>query len=144
MLLKFAEHDPICRLFMTIPGVGPVTAITYKAAIDDPHRFAKSSNVGAYLGLTPRKYASGEMDYNGRISKTGDPMVREMLYEAAGSMLINSKKWSSLKAWGLRVAKRSSLKKARVAVARKLAVIMHAMWKTGETFRYSDAPPATA
>jgi transposase len=120
-----------------------VTAVAYTAAVDDPHRFKKSRSVGAYFGLTNRRYQSGEVDYSGRISKCGDRLVRSYLYEAAGVLLMRTKSWSALKSWGLRIAKRSGLSKARVAVARKLAVIMHQMWLTGEAFRWSE-PEATA
>ncbi|AWI62521.1 hypothetical protein AB395_00006899 (plasmid) [Sinorhizobium fredii CCBAU 45436] len=101
-------------------------------------RFAKSSSVGAYLGLTPRRYQSGEADHNGKISKCGDPLVRAYLFEAATTLLTRVEKWSALKAWGLRIAKRSGIKKAAVAVARKMAVIMHRLWATGGTFRGSS------
>ena len=138
LLLDYAKNDAVCRLFMTIPGVGPVTATTFKTTIDVPDRFRKSANVGAYVGLTPRKYASGETDYNGRISRAGDASLREALYEAASSLLTRFQGWCSLKSWGLRIAKRSCMKNARVAVARKLAVIMHSMWQTGEAFRYNQ------
>ena len=138
LLLDYVKNDAACRLFMTISGVGPVTAATFKTTIDNPDRFKKSANVGAYVGLTPRKYASGETDYNGRISKAGDASLREALYEAANTLLTRAEQWSSLKAWGLRIAKRSCMRNAKVAVARKLAVIMHRMWQTGEVFRYSQ------
>ena len=128
MVLGLVRRDATCRRFMTVPGVGPLTALAFKTAIDDPARFRKSRQVGVHLGLTPRKYASGEVDYNGRITCCGDAVAREHLFEAAHSMLVNSKKWCALKAWGLRIAKRSSMKNARVAVARKLAVILHRMW----------------
>ena len=119
---------------MSIPGVGPVTAANFVLAVDEVGRFAKSKNVAAYFGLTPRRRQSGEMDYNGRISKRGDSVVRHQLYEAANALLTRVKKPSALQAWGLRIAKRSGMKKARVAVARKLAVIMHQMLLTGELF----------
>lgn len=134
------KNDAVCRLFMSIPGVGPLTALVYKAAIDDPQRFAKSANVGVHLGLTPRKYASGEIDYNGRITKCGDPLTRSHLYEAAMVLMRRSAKTSALKTWGTRIAKRGSMKKAYVAVARKLAVIMHRMWLDGTTFDFGAAP----
>lgn len=143
LLGDYAENDKICSHLMTIPGIGPVTAVAYTVAVDDPKRFKKSRSVGAYLGLTSKRYQSGEMDYNGRISKCGDRLVRSYLYEAAGSLLTRTKKWSALKSWGLRIAKRSGMSKAKVAVARKLAVIMHQMWLTGETFRWSE-PEAVA
>jgi transposase len=143
LLEDYAEGNKICSHLMTIPGIGPVTAVAFTAAVDDPKRFGKSRSVGAYFGLTNKRYQSGEADYSGRISKCGDRLVRSYLYEAAGSLLTRSKKWSALKSWGLRIAKRSGLGKAKIAVARKLAVIMHQMWITGEAFRWSE-PEATA
>jgi transposase len=128
---------------MTIPGVGPVTALAFTTAVDDPKRFKKSRSVGAYFGLTNKRFQSGEIDYSGRISKCGDRQVRSYLYGAAGVLLTRVQKWSALKSWGLRIAKRSGLSKAKVAVARKLAVIMHQMWLTGEAFRWSQ-PEAVA
>jgi transposase len=135
--LRLARASVEARRLMTAPGVGPVTALCYLATIDDPARFAKSRNVGAYLGLTTRRFASGEVDWTGRISKCGDAMLRCYLYEAANALLTRVAKWSALKAWGLRVAKRSSLAKAKVAVARKLAVILHRMWVDGTDFQWS-------
>ena len=132
---------PVRRL-MTAPGVGPITALCFLATIDDPTRFAQSRNVGAYLGLTTRRYASGEIDWTGRISKCGDPMMRSYLYEAANVLLTRMAKWSALKAWGMRLAKRSSLRKAKVAVARKLAVILHRMWADGTEFKWSSQEAA--
>ena len=133
-VLDFAWSCPSCRLLMSIPGVGPLTAAIFVLALDDIYRFRKSKSVPAYFGLTPRRYQSGEVDLNGRISKHGDNLVRHYLYEAAGVLLTRVKQGSSLQAWGLRIAKRSGMKKARVAVARKLAVIMHQMLLTGEEF----------
>src|SRR5437870_4951415 len=108
-----------------------------------PTRFKRSRSVGAYVGLTSRRYASGEVDWTGRISKCGDPMLRNYLYEAAGVLLTRVAKWSVLKAWGMRVAKRSGLRKAKVAVARKLAVILHRMWVDGTEFKWSSKEVAT-
>ena len=136
MILDMVKQDAVCRRFMTIPGVGPLTALLFKTSIDDPHRFRKSANVGVHLGLTPRKYASGEVDYDGRITKCGDALTRAHLYEAAQVLMTRVQKWSTLKAWGMRVAKRSSMKNACVAVSCKLAVIMHRMWIEGTEFRY--------
>jgi transposase len=127
-----------CVDFMTVPGVGPITALCYLATIDDPTRFKKSRSVGAYVGLTTRRYASGEIDRTGRISKCGDGMLRSYLYEAANVLLTRVAKWSALKAWGMRIAKRRSLSKARVAVARKLATILHRMWIDGTEFSWSS------
>jgi len=137
-VLKLARDDMQVRRFMTAPGIGPITALCYLATIDDPTRFKKSRSVGAYAGLTARRYASGEVDWTGRISKCGDKMLRSYLYEAANVLLTRVAKWSVLKAWGLRVAKRSGLRKAKVAVARKLAVILHRMWIDGTEFCWSS------
>jgi transposase len=144
LFAEYSNEHKICSNLMTIPGVGPITAVAFTAAVDDPKRFSKSSSVGAYFGLTSKRYQSGEMDYNGHISKCGDSMMRSYLYEAAGSLLTVSKKWSALKAWGLRIAKRSGMSKAKVAVARKLAVIMHQMWLTGEAFRFAASEAVEA
>ena len=128
---------------MSIPGVGPLTALAFVSTVDDPKKFRKSSSVGAYFGLTPRRFQSGEVDNNGSISKCGDSLMRTYLFEAANVLLTRSQKWSSLKAWGIRLAKRSGMKKATIAVARKLAVTMHAMWLTGEPFRWSQSEAAS-
>lgn len=121
------KQDEDCKRLMTIPGVGIITAMTYKAALDRPERFDKSATVGAYLGLTPRQYASGEVNRHGSISKMGPKECRTMLYEAAQTLLTRVKQASKLKQWGLRLLKKKGRKKAIVAVARKLSVIMHAM-----------------
>ncbi len=136
-LMDCARKSVICQQLMTIPGVGVLTALAFVTAIDDPAKFAKSRSVGAYFGLTPRCYQSGEIDQNRGISKCGDSLVRTYLFEAAGTLLTRVEKWSALKAWGLRLAKRNGLKKAKIAVARKLAVIMHRMWVDGAVFRWS-------
>jgi transposase len=135
LILDYVKEDQVCQLFMTIPGVGALTALVYKTFVDRPQRFQKSKAVGAALGLTPRKYASGEVDYDGHITKCGDAFVRGHLFEAAGVLLSRVGKPSELKSWGLRLAKRSSKKKACVAVARRLAVIMHVMWRDGTVFQ---------
>jgi transposase len=134
---KLARRDAQVRRFMTAPGVGPVTALAFKATIDDPARFARSRSVGAYVGLTSRRHASGEVDWSGRISKCGDAMLRSYLFEAAGVLLTRVPKWCAVKAWGARLAKRNGLSKAKVAVARKLAVILHRMWIDGTEFNWS-------
>jgi len=126
-MLNIVEKDEDCKRLMSVPGVGPITAVTYKAAIDEAERFEKSQVVGAYLGLTPRQYASGEVDRHGRISKMGPQECRTMLYEAAQVFLLRTKGTSKLKKWGLKLMKKKGKKKAIVAVARKLAVIMHRM-----------------
>jgi transposase len=141
-LLQLARDNQVCRLLMTAPGVGPVTALTYSSAIDDPRRFRKSKDVGALFGLTPKKYQSGEIDHTGRISKVGDVTVRTALYEAANVMLSHPVRFSALKAWALRVAARQGMKKAKVALARKLAVVLHRMWVDGTSFRWAAATTA--
>lgn len=146
LLVQFVGRDELCRRFMAIPGVGPVTALSFKAAVDDPTRFSKSKTVGAHFGLTPRRIQSGDsIDVEGHISKCGDGEVRTALYEAASAMLVRSKKWCAVKAWGVKIAKTRGHKRAVVAVARKLAVIMHRMWMDGSAFRFSaqDAPEDT-
>ena len=122
-----ARDDADVRLLMTTTGVGPIIALTYTSAIDDPGRFKKSKMVGAHFGLAQRKYQSGEKDITGRISKCGDEGVRTALYQAAHIMLTKPVKSSALKTWALRLAKRIGMKKAKVALARKIAVIMHRM-----------------
>jgi transposase len=112
--------------------------------VDDPSKFPKSRSVGAYFGLTPRCYQSGEIDQNRGISKCGDGLVRTYLFEAAGALLTRVEEWSALKAWGLRLARRSGLKTAKIAVARKLAVIIHRMWVDGASYRWAAAEPAAA
>ncbi len=142
-VLKLARCDTQVRRFMTAPGVGPITALCFKATIDDPTRFRRSRSVGAYVGLTTRRHASGEIDWSGRISKCGDAMLRMYLFEAAGVLLTRVPKWSALKAWGTRLVKRNGLRKAKVAVARKLAVILHRMWIDGTEFNWSTKKVAT-
>lgn len=131
-----AQGDAICQLFMTAPGVGFITALTYKAGVDDPTRFKRSRTVAAHFGITPRRLQSGEMDIEGRISKCGDAEVRCALYTAANAMLTRSSRWSPLKAWGMKLAKTRGHKKAVVAVARKLAVILHRMWIDNTQFQW--------
>ena len=143
-LLKAVRADEVCRRLMTIPGVGAVVAMTFRSAIDQPERFARSKAVGAHFGLTPKKYQSGEIDRTGRISKVGDAMVRTALFEAANVMLTRAVRFSTLKAWALRVAGRQGMKKAKVALARKLAVVMHRMWVAGTSFRWGEASVSAA
>jgi transposase len=133
-----ARQDPICDLLMTAPGVGAVTALHFKAAIDDPSRFTSSRIVGAHFGLTPRRFQSGESDSQGRISKAGDGDVRSALYSAAHSLLTRSRIMSPLKAWGMHLIKTKGRRRATVAVARKLAVILHRMWMDGTPFQWND------
>jgi transposase len=143
-VLDQVKVEPICRRLMTVPGVGPLTALAFRATIDQPSRFRKSRDVGAHLGLTPRRYQSGETDVQGSISRCGDELARTALYEAAHSLLIRSSKWSALRAWGMNVAKRRGMARARVAVARKLAVILHRMWADGSEFRWGKQAAASA
>ena len=140
MLVQLVGQEELCRRWCEIPGVGPVTAMTFMAAVDDPHRFAKSKTLGAHFGLTPKREQSGtSVDRDGHISRRGDGEVRTALYEAASGMLTRSKQHSTLKAWGMKIATKRGHKRAVVAVARKLAVIMHRMWIDGSRFRFSAA-----
>jgi transposase len=143
-VLEAVRIEPICRQLMTVPGVGPLTALAFRATVDRPERFRRSRDVGAHLGLTPRRYQSGETDVQGRVSRCGDELTRTLLYEAAHTLLTRCRKWSTLKAWGMNVAKRRGMAKARVAVARKLAVILHRMWSDQSTFRWGKAPASQA
>ena len=133
---QISRADERVRLLMSTPGVGPLVALTYVAAIDDPKRFASSKAVGAHFGLTPKKYQSGETDITGRISKIGDGSVRTALYEAAHILLTRPIKGGALKSWAMRLAKRAGMKKAKVALARKLAVVLHRMWLNATAFDY--------
>jgi transposase len=133
---RLVKADPVCKLLMSVPGVGPVTALSFKAGVDDPGRFKSSRTVAAHFGLTPRRFQSGESDNPGRISRAGDADVRSALYVAAHSLLTRNEQWSSLKAWGIRLAKTRGHRRAVIAVARKLAVILHRMWTDGTAFRW--------
>ena len=136
-LLVIVRDDDVCRRLMTVPGVGPVVALTYRATVDVPARFRNSKAVGAVFGLTPSKYQSGEVNRTGAISRCGDEMMRMMLYEAAQIVLVRSTKWSWLKAWAMKIARHRGMKKAIVALARRLAVIMHRIWVDGTEFRWT-------
>lgn len=142
ILKTAAKNDPVCQLLMTVPGVGLLTAILFKAVIDDPTRFKRSKDVPCHLGLTPRKYASGEVDYNGGITKAGDLMLRTHLYGAAARLMQKSSRPCALKTWGRTLEKRSSYKSASVAVARKLSIIMHRMWLDGTEFDWGHQDEA--
>lgn len=142
IFLKMTRDNDTARRLTTIPGIGPITALTFITAIDDPVRFRRSRSVGAYIGLTPKRHASGETDITGRISRCGDGMLRCYLFEAAGVLLTRVPKWCAIKAWGVRLAKRIGFKKAKIAVARKLAVIMHRMWCDGTDFQWTDKEAA--
>lgn len=139
LILDIVKEDSVCQRLMTIPGVGPLTSLAFKSYVDRPERFQKSRAVGAALGLTPRKYASGEVDYDGQITKCGDSFLRHHLFEAAKVMMGRAGKSCAVKTWGLRIAQRSTKKNACVAVSRRLAVLMHAMWRDGTVF-YDDSP----
>jgi len=138
-----ARKSTVHQNLMTVPGIGAITAAAYVATIDSPERFSRAKDVGAYLGLTPRRYQSGEVDRTGRISKCGDSMLRSLLFEAAHALLTRTRRKSALRNWGLALAKKTGPAKAKVAVARKLAVIMHRMWAEGTAFRtFEDVPVA--
>lgn len=143
-LVAMAREDQRCRLLMSVPGVGTVTATAYAAAVEDPANFRNSRSVGAWVGLTPRRYQSGEVDHDGHISRRGDSRLRGLLYEAAAVILNRSRDTSSLRGWALSLKERLGFKRAAVALARKLAVIMHAMLQTGELFNPHQAEPVAA
>jgi len=143
-LLAIVRDDEVCRRLMTVPGVGPVVALTYRATVDVPARFRRSKSVGAVFGLTPSRDQSGESDRPGAISRCGDEMMRTALYEAAQSMLVHSTRWSWLKAWAMKIARHRGMKRAIVALARRLAVIMHRIWVDGTEFRWTREATAAA
>jgi len=137
-----ARQDPVCHRLMTMPGVGAVVALTFRAAVDRPERFSSSKAVGPCFGLTPRRYQSGETDRTGTISRAGDASVRVALFEAAHVMMTRVASWSKLKAWAVAVAKRRGAKRAKVALARKISVVLHRMWVDGTDFRFTDKSEA--
>jgi len=143
-VLRIVRLDADCRRMMTVPGVGAIVAVTFKAAVDDPGRFKRSRDVGAHFGLTPKRHQSGEVDRSGHISKTGDAQVRTALFEAAHVMLLRAQRFSALKAWALRIARTRGLKRAKVALARKLAVVLHRLWVDGTAFRWNREAAASA
>jgi transposase len=143
-VLDIARAEPVCRRLMGVPGVGPLTALTFRATVDRPDRFRRSRDVGAHLGLTPKRYQSGETDVQGGISRCGDELARTALYEAAHSLLVRSRKWSTLRAWVMQVARRRGMARARIAVARKLSTILHRVWIDGSDFRWGKEGPAPA
>ncbi len=132
---RAATQDDVCMRMMTVPGIGPIAALTFKAAVDDPTRFKRSRTVAAHFGLTPRRYQSGEVDNPGRISKAGDRDVRSTLYAAANALLMRTMAGSQIKSWGMRLMRTKGRRRAVVAVARKLAVLLHRMWADGTEFR---------
>ena len=137
-LKAMAEASPVCQKFMTVPGVGAIIALSFYTAIEDPTRFRRSSDVAAYFGLTPRIYQSGESETSGSISKMGNQMTRSHLVLAANVILSSSREWSSLKVWGNKLVKRVGYNKAKVAVARKLAMILFAMWRDDKQWYYNQ------
>jgi transposase len=137
LVLAAVRASPVCQHLMTAPSIGAIVSLTFVTGVDDPTRFRRARSVGAHVGLTPRKYASGQIDRNGPISKAGDAMMREALFQAAHTLLTRVTRWSALKAWGVAIAKRRGLRRATVAVARKLSLILHRMWSTGEAFRWT-------
>ena len=132
-----AKADEVCARLMSVPGVGPITALTYTSTIEDPRRFARSDDVGAYAGLVPRRSQSGERDVSGHISKAGDPMLRKALYEAANVALTQVKRPFTLQAWGRKMAEAKGARRARTAVARKLAALLHSLWLNETEFRWA-------
>lgn len=136
LLTDRAKADEVCARLMSVPGVGPITALTYTLTIEDPHRFGRSNDVDAYAGLVPRRSQSGERDTSGHISKVGDPMVREALYEAATVALSQVKRPFALQDWGRKMAEAKGTKRARTAVARKLAALRHLLWLNETEFRW--------
>jgi transposase len=143
-VLDIVRGEQVCRRLMSVPGVGPITALAFRATIERPDRFRRSRDVGAHLGLTPARYQSGETDIQGKITRCGDELARTALYEAAHTLLVRSRKWSSLRAWGIQIAKRRGLGRARVAVARKLAIILHRLWSDATEFRFGKQPAEKA
>jgi len=129
---KKAKDPPVARRLMTIPGVGPVNALSFVALVEDPNRFSRTSDVGAFLGLTPKRHQSGEVDWSGRVSKCGDGAMRGLLFEAASCLIRQVKRFSPLKSWAVRLAGRRGFRKAAVATARKIAVLMLTIWKSGD------------
>jgi transposase len=143
-VLAIVRADRVCRRLMTVPGVGALVALTFKVTVDDPGRFTSSKAVGAHFGLTPKRCQSGETDVTGGISKVGDAMVRTALYEAANVLLSRTTRFSTLKRWAIAAAQRRGAKRAKVALARKLASVLHRMWVDGSEFRWGKQAPAAA
>ena len=143
-VLGIVKEDLVCRRLMTVPGVGAVVSLTYRAAVDNPDRFKKSKSVGAFFGLTPRRYQSGETDVTGGITRIGDASVRTALHDAANALLSRVTKFSTLKRWAMDVAKRRGMRRAKVALARKLATILHRIWADGTEFRWGKEPAVAA
>lgn len=144
VLRRMAQSDPVCRRLMTVPGVGPLTALAFRAGVDQPARFRHARSAPAAFGLTPRIDNSGERERCGAITKAGDVLVRSLLFEAANALLTRTRSWCTLKRWGLAIAKRRGLNRARVAVARRLSIVLLAMWRDGTDFRWGAAPAPDA
>ena len=143
-LRRMARDDLVCRRLMTVPGVGPLTALAFRAGVDRPARFRRARSAPAAFGLTPGIDNSGERERNGAITKAGDGLVRSLLFEAANALLLRTRRWCALKRWGMAIAKRRGLNRARVAVARRLSIILLAMWRDGADFRWSAEPAPDA
>jgi len=141
-LKKIARESSLARRLMTVPGVGPIVSLSFIALVDDAGRFRRASDIGAFLGLTPRRYQSGETDYSGRVSKCGDTQMRGLLFEAAACMIRLVKRFSPLKSWAVRLAGCKGFKKAAVATARKLAVILLTIWEDGTEFQWTTEAKA--
>lgn len=137
-----AKADPVARRLMTIPGVGPVNALSFIALVDDPARFKRTSDIGAFLGLTPKRHQSGEVDWSGRVSKCGDGAMRGLLFEAASCVIRQVKRFSPLKSWAVRLAGRRGFRKAAVATARKIAVLMLTLWKNEADYQWTKEATA--
>ncbi|MCB1834873.1 MAG: IS110 family transposase [Geminicoccaceae bacterium] len=143
-VLAIVKADETCRRLMTAPGVGAVVSLTFRAGVDDPSRFAKSKSVGAFFGLTPKRYQSGETDVVGCITRVGDASVRTALHDAANVILSRVTRFSTLKSWAVQVAKRRGMRRAKVALARKLATVLHRIWADGTEFVWGQEPVAAA
>ncbi|SFB12742.1 Transposase [Poseidonocella pacifica] len=137
-----AKEHPVARRLMSIPGVGPVNALSFIALVDNPNRFSRTSDVGAFLGLTPRRHQSGEVDWSGRVSKCGDGAMRGLLFEAASCVIRQVKRFSPLKSWAVRLAGRRGIRKAAVATARKIAVLMLTLWKSKISYQWTKEATA--
>ena len=142
-ILVIVKEDQVCRKLMTVPGVGALMSLTYRAGVDDPARFANSKSVGAFFGLMPERYQSGEMEVAGAITKVGDAGVRTALHDAANALLTWATKFSTLKRWATDVAKRRGMR-AKVAMARKLATVLHRILADGTDFVWIKDPAAAA
>lgn len=137
-----SKVHPVARRLMTIPGVGPVNALSFIALVDDPNRFGRASDVGAFLGLTPKRHQSGEVDWSGRVSKCGDGAMRGLLFEAATCVVCQVKRFSPLKSWAIRLVGRRGFRKAAVATARKIAVLMLTLWKNETDYQWTKEATA--